>query len=147
MPAAASARILVVDDEKVVRDILTMALEMLGFRVLQAVNGEEGLDTFVRSKPDLVITDLMMPLINGAELVRRIKRQSPGIPVIVMSAEALISNADYMKFAASYGADASISKPFFVRDVTRIIQDLLNIQGEEGVDGVLVPAGGPDHEP
>jgi CheY-like chemotaxis protein len=118
------ATILVVDDERAIRSLLEAVLEDEGHRVLLAVNGQQGLERAERDRPDLVIADVMMPVLNGAELCRHLKARSgtANIPVILMSAaaEALARRA---------GADAFLRKPFDVEDLDSLVQRLLPAAG------------------
>src|SRR5207249_11362724 len=79
--------ILVVEDEQPVRDMLTMLLEEDGYEVVQASQGEQALALVVRQRPDLVIADVMMPVLDGPEMCRRLKanKETDDIPVILMS--------------------------------------------------------------
>jgi two-component system, OmpR family, phosphate regulon response regulator PhoB len=102
--------ILLVEDEPAVREFLAQALEQNGHRVLRAINGHQALNVVSGAgfeTPDLIISDVTMPMIGGLELCREIKRNpaSAGIPVILMSAAAQPSNVGTL-------ADAFILKPF-----------------------------------
>ena len=80
-----SAKLLLIDDDEVVRASLAAYLEDSGFQVLQAGNGLQGLEVFEREQPDLIICDLRMPQIDGLELIRRISQINSEMPVIVVS--------------------------------------------------------------
>src|ERR687885_1093335 len=100
--------ILVVDDEAPVRDVLALVLEDLGHRVLAATDGRQPLAVAAEEHPDLVISDVMMPLMGGVELTRRLKAGEAGnrnLPVILMSSAGPAA-------ADGAGADAFIDKPF-----------------------------------
>jgi len=84
----AQHRILVVDDEKSMQQFLTALLRREGYEVLNASSGEEALDTVREHDVDLVITDLKMPGMDGIQLLERIKKADPGIPVVIMTAYA-----------------------------------------------------------
>lgn len=101
-------RILVVDDERQITRVLRMALQSSGYTVETATNGAEALDKFQAQPPDLVITDLAMPQMDGLELTRAIRRIAD-TPIIVLS----VRDADAMKVAAlDDGADDYLTKPF-----------------------------------
>lgn len=101
-------RILVVDDERQITRMLRMALQTNGYAVETAANGMEGLQKYEAQRPDLVITDLAMPGMDGLELTRAI-RQSAATPIIVLS----VRDADTMKVQAlDEGADDYLTKPF-----------------------------------
>lgn len=88
-----SAKLLIIDDDEVVRASLAAYLEDSGFQVLQAGNGLQGLEVFEREQPDLIICDLRMPQIDGLELIRRISALNSEIPVIVVSGAGVMSDA------------------------------------------------------
>ena len=80
------SHVLVVDDEAIVRDVLTRYLEREGFRVDVAADGEAALDLAARSRPDIVVLDLMLPKIDGLEVFRRL-RDGGDLPVVMLTAK------------------------------------------------------------
>ncbi|MBA1187927.1 SpoIIE family protein phosphatase [Pseudomonas entomophila] len=97
-----SATLLIIDDDDVVRASLAAYLEDSGFAVLQACNGQQGLDVFEQHAPDLVICDLRMPQMGGLELIRRISERAPQLPVIVVSGAGVMSDAvDALRLGAA----------------------------------------------
>lgn len=105
--------VLVVDDEQSLRDFVRRNLEVRNFEVLTAANGLEGLALFSTEHVDLVIVDLMMPHMNGIEMIRRIRQQSL-LPIIVLS--ALGDEKDKVQ-ALNQGADDYLTKPFGVGEL------------------------------
>lgn len=101
-------KILTVDDDEFVREILAAYLEDSGYEVLQAENGLLGLETFRREKPDLVMLDLRMPEMDGLEVLGYITKESPDTPVILVSGMGTIGDA--IK-ALKLGAWDYIAKP------------------------------------
>lgn len=102
------SRILIVDDEPQILRVLRTALVSNGYEVVSAANGVDGFEQFEKSKPDLVITDMSMPAMNGLELTREIRRFS-ATPVIVLSVRA----TEPVKVnALDAGADDYVTKPF-----------------------------------
>ena len=101
------ATILIVDDEQPVRDLLAAIFEDSGHRALPAINGRDALEILDQERPDLVLSDVMMPVLNGATLCRRLKAEpsTASIPVILMSAAG-------RQVADGSGADAYLDKPF-----------------------------------
>ena len=79
-------KILLVDDEPSILIVYREEFEDEGYQVISAVNGEEGLEKFNREKPDIVILDILMPGMNGIEVLRQMKMQQPDIPIILSSA-------------------------------------------------------------
>jgi two-component system chemotaxis response regulator CheY len=104
-------RILTIDDSKTIRDMLRMTLVDAGFEVLQAIDGQDGLDVMTREQVDLVITDINMPKMNGYDVVRRL-RDNPslkGLPILVLTTE---SDTDKKSLAREAGATGWMVKPF-----------------------------------
>lgn len=115
------AMILIVDDEQPLRDFLGMMLEDAGYEVRKAVHGVHALEIMEQEQPDLVISDVMMPLLNGVELCRRLK-ESDDIPVILMSAGG-------SELVEHSGADAFIAKPFDVTNMESLVEHWLRTAG------------------
>lgn len=88
-----SATLLIIDDDEVVRESLAAYLEDSNFKVLQALNGLQGLQILESEQPDLVICDLRMPQIDGLELIRRIRQTASETPIIVLSGAGVMSDA------------------------------------------------------
>ena len=112
-------KILVVDDEPILRDSLEVALKTSGYEVLTARTGEEGFERFQKENPDLVLLDHWLPGINGDEVLRRIKEEDPEIPIIIMTAQGSIEMAvNLMKM----GAFDFLVKPFELDQVEDLIK-------------------------
>ncbi|BAP44483.1 SpoIIE family protein phosphatase [Pseudomonas sp. 21LCFQ02] len=88
-----SATLLIIDDDEVVRASIAAYLEDSGFNVLQAINGQQGVEIFEQENPDLIICDLRMPQMGGLELIRKVTASSPQMPVIVVSGAGVMSDA------------------------------------------------------
>ena len=117
-------RILVVEDtwhnRRMLRDLLTRA----GFEVLEAVNGEEGIAEAERHRPDLILMDIQLPLVNGYDATQRIKGNPSlhHIPIIAVTSYALAGDEAKAREA---GCDAYIAKPFSPRKLLTTIQEFL----------------------
>jgi DNA-binding response OmpR family regulator len=110
-------RILVVDDDENIREILKDLLTISGHQVFLSGNGEEALDIFFKQDPDLVFTDLGMPGISGWEVNRRIKEMQPDKPVVIISGwGAQISEEDVRKSKV----DLILPKPFNLEQIIQI---------------------------
>jgi DNA-binding response OmpR family regulator len=115
-------KILVVDDEKPVRDVLTIALREEGYSPLEASDGEEGIQLCKANLPDVVITDVMMPGIDGIEVTKQIKSLSAKIDVVIMSGfgtEELVINA------LRAGASNYLKKPIVFDELFSILDDII----------------------
>lgn len=101
------ATILIVDDEEPVRELLAAIFELAGVRALKANNGRRALELFNQDRPDLVLSDVMMPVMSGANLCRLLKAEpsTATIPIILMSAAG-------QQVTDGTGADAYLDKPF-----------------------------------
>lgn len=114
-------RVLVVDDEPIVREVLARYLERAGFAVQTAEDGEDALRAYDAARPDLVVLDLMMPRVDGLEVFARIRERS-GTPVIMLTAKG-----EPMERIAGLeiGADDYVAKPFSPREVTARVRAVL----------------------
>jgi two-component system, cell cycle sensor histidine kinase and response regulator CckA len=113
--------IVVVDDEKEIRNATSRALKSHGYSVAAARNGQEALDFIAsHSSVALVLTDLMMPDMDGATLAAALAQSSPGMPVVAMS--GLAGNADRADVAS---VDAFLAKPFSTTDLLRTVSHLI----------------------
>ncbi len=123
------ARILVVDDDPHLRDMLDMALQDAGFRVISAPNGEAGWKTYCAQTPDLCILDVNMPELDGFELCRRI-RGAGMVPVLMLT-----SRDDELDkvVGLEIGADDYMSKPFSTRELVARLRALLRRARSEPV--------------
>jgi two-component system chemotaxis response regulator CheY len=109
--ACMTKRILTIDDSRTIRDMLNLTLSEAGFEVLQAVDGQDGIDVLEKEQVDLVITDINMPKMDGYGVIRHIRGQSRynGMPVLVLTTE---SETDKRNVAREAGATGWMVKPF-----------------------------------
>lgn len=123
-PSPATA-VLVVDDDEVMRDLLRRALERSGFEVVTAADGHEGVERFRDRAVDVTITDMMMPTMDGLQLIQALVAQQPSIRIIAVSGVDEWDN--YLKTARSLGARAVLRKPVssaqIVTTVKRVLTD------------------------
>jgi DNA-binding NtrC family response regulator len=115
-------KLLVVDDEKNIREGLAASLEMDGYAVVCAAGGDEGWKRFGRGDIDLVITDLRMPGMSGEELMRRILAETPGLPVIILTGHGTVENA---VAAMRNGAWDFLTKPVNLDRLSLLVQRAL----------------------
>ncbi len=111
--------ILVVDDEPMLRDLLTKILTREGFRVDAAVDGEEAVEKMNREQYKLVVSDIEMPRMNGFELLKIIKRDFPETAVIMMTA---FGDSSSVKDCLVLGADEYITKPFKSFEINLVVE-------------------------
>lgn len=131
---ATAKRILIVDDEPLILRALRSSLKVNRFDVRTASDGESALDTFRDWSPDLIVTDLSMPLMNGLELCREIRRVSD-VPVIVLS----VKGEEKIKIEAlDLGADDYITKPFSIDELlARVRANLRRASGEKKEESLV----------
>jgi len=118
----AGKRILAIDDEQHILDVVIYILEENGFSVLTALNGEDGLALFNRKNPDLVILDLMLPGIPGLDLFRKMRDTKPDVPVIMLTSRA--EEIDRV-LGLELGADDYVTKPFSARELAARVKTIL----------------------
>ncbi len=126
--------ILLAEDDADLRSILSQYLEINGFSILQAENGQAGLEIFENEHVDVCILDIMMPLMDGFELARQIRKTDPEVPVIFLTARN--QKADKIK-GLKLGADDYITKPFEVEELILRIRNIVRRSGRIGAQ----PAG------
>ncbi|MEE8466975.1 MAG: response regulator, partial [Planctomycetota bacterium] len=112
------ARILIVDDEKLVRWTLRQALEEAGYSAEEAADGRQALEAVARDAPDMVLLDYRLPDILGTQVLRDIREVAPLVPVVMITAHASIGGAVE---AIRDGAYDYISKPFEVDEVIQVV--------------------------
>lgn len=118
------AHILLIDDDPGIRDSLTLMLRTAGHTIESAANGRVGLELATRTPFELVITDVLMPEMDGAEAVRAL-RALPQPPKILVMTGGAVLGADLMALAGDYGVDASIAKPFRPKELFAVIDRVL----------------------
>ena len=123
------ARILVVDDDQVLRGALRIVLEVAGYSVMDAADGDAALRLYGEQGADLVLVDLFMPERDGLEVIRSLRAAIPRPQIVAMSGGARIGQIELLKTAAAFGAARTLRKPFESRDLLTAIQELLGGHG------------------
>jgi DNA-binding response OmpR family regulator len=116
-----AGRVLVVDDDETVRDVVRRYLELAGFTVDMAGDGAEGLAKFVAHEPDLVVLDVMMPGINGLEVCKRL-RQVSQVPIVMLTA---LGEEENRIAGLQLGADDYVTKPFSPKELALRVASVL----------------------
>lgn len=116
-------RVLVVDDEPSITDLISVILTENGYEVSIANAGKRGLKQFESVEPDLAITDIVMPDMEGIKLITALVKKKKDIPVIVMSGN--IISRKFLKTARLFGAKAALTKPFTIQELTETIDRIL----------------------
>ncbi len=120
-------RILIVDDEPSLRHVVGEHLRRAGHDVATVSNGLEALDEMREAAFDLVITDIIMPQMEGIETIRELRKQTPALKIIAMSGGGRFDDGDYyLRMAHLFGSDAVLAKPFsreqLLEAVTRVLK-------------------------
>jgi len=119
------ARILIMDDDDRFRKMLREMLEVAGYEVLEAPDGEVGTKLYREDPADLIILDIFMPEKEGIETVIELKRDFPDVKIIAISAGGRMGQLDYLDKAKSLGALKSLAKPFDRQEMLDAIEELL----------------------
>jgi DNA-binding response OmpR family regulator len=119
------ATVLVVEDDPVILRLLEVNFELEGFSVLLAHDGAEGIAVAREHKPDVIVSDIMMPRTSGLELVETLKAdpETKAIPIVLLSAKAQTSD---LKIGLDAGADDYVTKPFEPLDLVERVNELLS---------------------
>jgi YesN/AraC family two-component response regulator len=118
------ARILVIDDESMIRTFLRDVLEGAGHDVQEGANGDEAIAALGEFKPEILVVDLIMPDQDGLFVIREVRRTMPEAKVIAISGMHSLAGFDYLKPAVKLGADTALYKPFSPKDLLKAIDDL-----------------------
>jgi DNA-binding response OmpR family regulator len=121
------SKVLVVDDDLTVRDVVRRYLELAGHQVALADNGEDALAWIAEHRPDLVVLDLMLPGIDGLEVCRRL-RQTSAVPVVMLTA---LGEEENRIAGLQLGADDYVTKPFSPRELALRVSSVLRRSGAE----------------
>jgi two-component system response regulator ResD len=113
--------ILLVDDDEQIRELLVMYFSKDGYAVVEATNGIDAIQQVEQEKPDIILLDIMLPLLNGFEVCRQVRMYSR-VPIVLMTA---LAERDSRPLGLELGANELISKPFSPRDVVRRVNALL----------------------
>ena len=122
---ATAHRICLIDDDTFARNALTLALEDAGYEVMPAPGAAAGFDAVRRNGADAIVTDMNMPGTGGAELIAQARAAWPDMPIAAISGSSIVGERPLTEVARDRGADAALSKPFPVRDLTSVLERLL----------------------
>jgi YesN/AraC family two-component response regulator len=127
-------RILIIDDEGAILRMVRLALEKAGYEVLDASNGIEGLDIYHEALPDLVITDIFMPEMEGLEMIMALRRENKNIKIIAISGGGT-NGFDHLPTAIKLGALRAVAKPFTQKELLGAVCDLLKTDANVWTEG------------
>lgn len=126
-PGTPAAKILVVDDEQAIRDLLREVLTGVGYSVVTASDGREALPMSLADKPDLILSDIRMPKLDGLTLCKalRVNPETKSIPIIMLTN---FNTSEHMEAAMAAGADDFLPKPLNVDEVKIRVRSLLKLK-------------------
>jgi DNA-binding response OmpR family regulator len=127
--------ILLIEDESRIADFVTKGLSAAGYSVRHVDNGVEGLQVLLTSPPDLVVLDVMLPLLSGFEVLKQARAKQNHTPVIILSAK---SDLDDRLTGFDVGADDYLPKPFFVEELVARIRVLMKRRSPEQMSTVTI---------
>jgi len=129
------SNVLIIDDESDVRDALELVLGRAGFEVRSVADGNAGIAACRERLPDVIVTDMIMPKLDGAQLIRQIKSEHPKAKVVAISGGGNFGPASYepnaiktdafLAAAKAAGADKVLTKPFETEDIVQAVRSLL----------------------
>ena len=129
-------KILIVDDEKEIADLLIFHLEKEGYKTITAEDGETGVELALSEVPDLIILDIMLPKADGLTVCKKIRQTLPKMPIIMLSAKG--EEIDKI-LGLEIGADDYMSKPFSVRElIARVKANLRKVEQNEQENNIIV---------
>ncbi len=117
--------VLVIDDENGVREVISESLKVCGYQVMQAENGRAALALIGQGrKPDVVITDLIMPEQDGMETILSIRQKFPDVRLVAISGGGRRNSVDFLMLAEDLGADIALPKPLDMDELERVVGEL-----------------------
>jgi len=125
------ATILVIDDDASMRRLMIRTLAAGPHTLLEAENGQEGLQLVGRHKPDVVITDILMPQKEGIETIREVRELAPDIRIIAVSGGGSAHNLMFLDIAKAFGADIALAKPFRPSQLIEAVETVLQKNVDE----------------
>jgi len=118
-------KILVIDDEEMMLDMMRQILQRAGYTVLTATDGMEGMDIFQQEEIDLIITDIFMPRKEGISVVYDLREKHPNAKIVAISGGGRLNSKDYLRYAEKLGADRTLAKPFSKSEILNIVDELV----------------------
>jgi DNA-binding response OmpR family regulator len=117
--------ILIVEDDRELREMLKVSLTRHKYSILEAENGKDAIAHFRPAVTDLVVTDLIMPEEDGLKVIMKLRELKPGLKIIAISGGGKAGPGSYLNMAKALGADAIFSKPFSINELISRIESLL----------------------
>ncbi|MBN2161689.1 MAG: response regulator [Pontiellaceae bacterium] len=119
------ATILLIEDDRIIRNLVVNVMEDSGHKIIQAEDGDEGLSLAAQHNPDLVITDILMPKVDGINVIETLKKNDPDCRIIAMSAGGFNRKEYYLSIANVVGSSCILSKPFKPKELISLVETTL----------------------
>jgi two-component system, chemotaxis family, chemotaxis protein CheY len=119
------ARILIIDDEEQIRRLLRYALERAGYEIIEACDGDEGVQCYRTAAVDLIISDILLTDQGGFETITALRHEAPGIKIIAMSGGGYLGDGNLLDIARQLGAQRTLQKPFELGDLFATVWEAL----------------------
>jgi CheY-like chemotaxis protein len=126
-------KILIVDDEPTLLGVISRTLRKAGFDVLEASDGQKGMDLLAENQVDLIISDIFMPNVDGMEFTMRVKERLPDAKIIVMSGGGMLAKERVLEIASHIGATLTLEKPFWPPELLAAVNTVLGLS--QPIDG------------
>lgn len=127
-------KILIIDDNDSFRKMLADMLKRAGYEISEAVNGDMGIESYIKNPTDLVITDIFMPKKSGQEVIMELKQKYPHLKIIAISGGGDNGSLEFLKDTQNMGADNYLSKPFKMKELFETVNKV--IHGTRTIDPV-----------
>lgn len=118
-------RILLIDDDDLSRSAVEKMLERAGLEVRSTGESREALESYRRDRPDLVVTDLIMPDVDGLELIQQLRQVDPTVRILAISGGGRVQAEEYLSVARKFGALEVLSKPFTGQELRQAVERAL----------------------
>jgi len=125
MTNATTKHILIVDDDEMIREYIKELLLFNDYKVTQAENGKQGLKQVYEDKPDLVITDIVMPEMEGISFIQELHAYNKNMPIIAMTGNINGRMEELLELSSQLGADETLRKPINSKELTTAINKLI----------------------
>ncbi|MCD4743999.1 MAG: response regulator [Desulfobacteraceae bacterium] len=119
------AHILIIDDDEQILKMLCLTLEREGYRVTTASDGRKGIKLYKETLADVIITDIVMPEMEGLEAIRKLRKEFKDIKIIALSGGGFVNPKEYLKLAKNFGAQYTFSKPVEIKELLKAIKELI----------------------
>lgn len=118
-------RILLAEDDELLRETLRIALEKAGYDVVPASNGVAALNLLRQTEFNVIVTDVLMPEMDGLEVIQSLRKASSDVPIVAISGGGRTRNMDMLEYAREFGADRILPKPLLPRDLIAAVKEVL----------------------